>query len=344
MQRALVAALAPAGCALYADSFDLLMAPIEEIISEHEHCSWANPIDLPVTASTSSDFEAEIEIREDECGNRLLMMGGMIQCHSVDEFIYHEMMVHPAFSTFFAQNGRAPAHVFLGGSGDGAGPREVLRWRNLRNATMVDIDFEVTRFSLEWIPSLARGSFEDPRLHLVTGDAWGWLQGSNDIFDVIILDFPDAFDNVMLEKLYSQEFYRLCRAHMHAGSVLVAQTGPCTQVARSGFRAQCPVLESLILANMAAVFEDVETMLHPMATWKPERRGASEWSSFTLARMASSPALAAAADGEPWRDEIDGVLRYYSRDVHVAALDHPRPLVFRLQSLARKEPPAQEEL
>ncbi|CAJ1448821.1 unnamed protein product [Effrenium voratum] len=99
------------------------------------------------------------------------------------------------------RNGRAPSHVFLGGSGDGAGPREVLRW----------------------------------------SDAWGWLQGSNDIFDVIILDFPDAFDNVMLEKLYSQEFYRLCRAHMHAGSVLVAQTGPCTQVARSGFRAQCPV-------------------------------------------------------------------------------------------------------
>ena len=29
----------------------------EDMIDEHEHCGWANPIDLTVTASTSSAFE-----------------------------------------------------------------------------------------------------------------------------------------------------------------------------------------------------------------------------------------------------------------------------------------------
>lgn len=41
--------------------------------------------------------------------------------------------------------------------------------RSVRNVTMVDIDYEVTRFSLEWMPTLSNGSFKDPRLKVVTG-------------------------------------------------------------------------------------------------------------------------------------------------------------------------------
>eukprot|EP00439_Symbiodinium_sp_Y106_P053314 s3087_g7.t1 len=58
--------------------------------------------DQPVLNSAAPMFKyweqgcrnmAQIEIRADSCGNRLLMMGGFLQCHSVDEHIYHEMML-----------------------------------------------------------------------------------------------------------------------------------------------------------------------------------------------------------------------------------------------------------
>lgn len=323
---------------VYADSFDLLFDPVEDIVDEHEHCGWANPIDLTIKASTSSPFEEVIEIREDDCGNRVLMMGGFLQCHSVDEHIYHEMMIHPALSVFLLQSGRAPEKIFLGGSGDGAGPREVLRWRSVLNATMVDIDYEVTRFASEWMPQLANGSFQDPRLHLVTGDAMQYLQElpKDHTFDVVILDFPDVADSRALEKLYSVDFYRLCREHMHEKSVLVAQTGPCTHMNRAGFRASCNMLEHFILPSIVKVFQEVDVLLHPMATWKVDRSISSEWSSFTMARLAEFEPLDVSQ--EAWREHIDGELRYYSGARHVAALHHPRPMVNRFLTLRGKAP------
>eukprot|EP00913_Durusdinium_trenchii_P026017 g24410.t1 len=47
----------PGSAELYADSYDLLMEPVEDILDEHEHCGWGNPLDLTVKATTSSSFE-----------------------------------------------------------------------------------------------------------------------------------------------------------------------------------------------------------------------------------------------------------------------------------------------
>ncbi|CAK9044500.1 unnamed protein product [Durusdinium trenchii] len=327
----------PGSAELYADSYDLLMEPVEDILDEHEHCGWGNPLDLTVKATTSSSFEEFIEMREDDCGNRVLMMGGFLQCHSVDEHLYHEMMVHPAFTAFQLQAGRGPETIFLGGSGDGAGPREVLRWRSVRNVTMVDIDYEVTRFSLEWMPTLSNGSFKDPRLKVVTGDAMAFLQElpEETAFDVLIMDFPDVADSQVLEKLYSEDFYRLCRRHMHAASVLAVQTGPCSQTTRAGYKARCQMLQQSILPNIAKVFQEAEVLLHPMATWKVDRKFPSEWSSFTLARLSSEELD---YSREVWREHIDGELRYYSGEKHWAALNHPLPLANHLRELLRKPP------
>lgn len=323
--------LLPSFQGLWIDNFDVLMAPVQELIDAHSHCGWANPADLSLIASTKSDFEAQIEIRADSCGNRLLMMGGFLQCHSVDEHIYHEMMVHPALQTFASMARRPPRSVFLGGSGDGAGPRELLRWQSLQKVTMVDIDYEVTRFALEWVPGFAGRSFEDPRLELTTGDAWEYLQQlpEDQSFDILILDFPDAFDSKELEMLYSTEFYELCRSHMHDQSILVTQSGPCVEVTRAGTRAKCWLLQEMILPNLTAVFPQVEVLLHPMATWKAEIKTPSEWSSFSLARLGKD-ALAHDFDMPP---EIAS-LRYYTAERHRAALDHPQPLKKRLRERA----------
>eukprot|EP00438_Fugacium_kawagutii_P015495 Skav213068 [mRNA] locus=scaffold4152:56233:66699:- [translate_table: standard] len=44
---------------VFADSFDLLFDPVEDLVDDHEHCSWANPIDLSVKASTLANGSFE---------------------------------------------------------------------------------------------------------------------------------------------------------------------------------------------------------------------------------------------------------------------------------------------
>lgn len=61
------------------------MPRLEDLTDEHEHCGWAHPLDLQVVATTSSGFEQVIEIREDDCGNRLLLMGGFLQCKGLKD-------------------------------------------------------------------------------------------------------------------------------------------------------------------------------------------------------------------------------------------------------------------
>ena len=47
--------------------------------------------------SAKSDFQ-EIKIFETETFGRMLVLDGLVMLTERDEFVYHEMLVHPAFS------------------------------------------------------------------------------------------------------------------------------------------------------------------------------------------------------------------------------------------------------
>ena len=50
-----------------------------------------------------------------------------------------------------------------------------------------------------------------------------WLRQESDLFDVVIIDFPDP-NNYGLGKLYTTHFYRMLRQRMASGSVLTIQS------------------------------------------------------------------------------------------------------------------------
>lgn len=329
------------------------MKPVFRLLQANKDCGWTFQPDLPDLATTSSEFEESIALKQDKCGHKSLLMGGWVQCHTADEHIYHEMLVHPALATYSVLNGAPPRRVFLGGSGEGAGAREILRWRSVENITMVDIDYEVTRFTSEHLPHLSNNSFNDPRMTLVTGDAVKFLKKlpAEERFDVLILDFPDPFESEELEALYSQNFYQIARSAMREGAVLATQSGPCSDVnARGGKKLSCDVLEDLIMDNVAKVFSDVDVLQHPMATWKADEDSLSEWSTITLATGGAGPAaprqkemegafgigstmvIKAAEDVDRWltQEVGTGVLRFYSGVVHRMAWEKPLKLLARL--------------
>ncbi|MFX7854110.1 polyamine aminopropyltransferase, partial [Acinetobacter baumannii] len=62
-----------------------------------------------------------------------------------------------------------------------------------------------------------------PKLRIVNADAFGWLEQHPEVFDVIVIDFPDP-SNFALGKLYTASFYELVDQHLSAGGYAVVQT------------------------------------------------------------------------------------------------------------------------
>jgi spermidine synthase len=154
---------------------------------------------------------------------RMLYIDGVSQSGENDEFIYHESLVHPVMLAH-----PNPIRVFIGGGGEGATLREVLRHNSVKEAVMVDIDPEMIRIAKEHLGSWHQGSFNDPRTRLVINDAKVELANSPDgYFDVIILDFCDPLDDGEYWSLYSKEFYATVKAKLAPGGVMTTQAGPC---------------------------------------------------------------------------------------------------------------------
>jgi spermidine synthase len=148
-----------------------------------------------------------------------LFLNGDLQFSSLDEYRYHEALVHPALA------GRRERVLVLGG-GDGLALREVLRYPEVREVVEVELDPAVLRLAREdpMLTDLNGGSLDDPRVRVVPADAFAWLRETSERFDAVIVDMPDP-DSTATAKLYSQEFYLLARRALAPGGLMVVQAG-----------------------------------------------------------------------------------------------------------------------
>jgi spermidine synthase len=151
-----------------------------------------------------------------------LFLNGNLQFNSLDEYRYHEALVHPAFAAF---NG-VPKRALVLGGGDGLAIREILKHPSIEHVTLVDLDAEMTRVS-HAVPALGelnRHAFDDRRVHVVNADAYVWLDNAQgDPFDIVIIDFPDP-NNFALGKLYTTRFYNLLKRRLNPHSSVAIQT------------------------------------------------------------------------------------------------------------------------
>jgi spermidine synthase len=152
-----------------------------------------------------------------------LFIDGNIQFSSLDEFRYHEALVHPAMN--LGSLGPEPVrHVLLLGAGDGMAAREVLKYPRLKRIDLVDLDPEMTRMfsSIPLLVKLNQGALKHPRVHIFNEDAQKFLERHHQLYDVVIIDLPDP-NNESLGKLYTRSFYRLVAQHLSPRGVLVTQ-------------------------------------------------------------------------------------------------------------------------
>lgn len=148
-----------------------------------------------------------------------LFLNGDLQFSSVDEYRYHEALVHPAM------NGPRGNVLVLGG-GDGLAVREILKYPDVREVTLVDLDPAVLGLARSdpRVRALNQDAMRDPRVHAIAGDAFSWLRTNRAEFDSVLVDMPDA-DSTATAKLYSTEFYALVRHAMTDDARLVVQAG-----------------------------------------------------------------------------------------------------------------------
>jgi len=183
-----------------------------------------------------------VVVTQGPAGTRLFLNGNL-QFHSRDEYRYHEALVHPALA---AQG--APRRVLVLGGGDGMAVREVLKHPSVEQVTLVELDPRMTQLFRDEprLAALNAHALSSPKLRLINADAFTWLESHDEVFDAIVIDFPDP-TNFAIGKLYSTSFYTLVDQHLAAGGYAVVQT-TSPLIARQSFWTVVATIEAVGLS------------------------------------------------------------------------------------------------
>ncbi|MSQ11180.1 MAG: polyamine aminopropyltransferase [Dehalococcoidia bacterium] len=211
-----------------------------------------------------------VELLETPSLGRVLRLDGKTQSAELDEHVYHESLVHPAMLLH-----PAPRSVFIGGGGEGATAREVLRHGTVERVVMVDLDKELVELCREHLKDFHQGALDDPRLHLVFDDALKHLENTTDRFDVVVMDIADPLEGGPAHLLYTQETYRIVAERLNPGGVLVTQAGPVSMV---NYREVHP-----------AIHNTLETVFPTVASYAVHVQSFGEPWGFVLASDARDP-------------------------------------------------------
>ncbi len=149
---------------------------------------------------------------------RVMMLDDIFQTTERDEFIYHEMITHiPILAHGSAQS------VLIIGGGDGGTLEEVLKHKDIRKVTIVEIDEEVIEASKKYLSSICKNAFDDPRTDLRISNGIDFVTNCKDEYDVIIIDSTDPVGPG--EVLFTKQFYQSCQQLLSYSGVLITQNG-----------------------------------------------------------------------------------------------------------------------
>jgi spermidine synthase len=181
-----------------------------------------------------------IEILKSPSFGKLLVLDKKIQSAEVDEFVYHEALVHPPMIAH-----PKPEKVFIAGGGEGATLREILKHPSVKKAVMVDIDADVIKVCRELLPEYHAGAFEDKRSHIYNTDARKWLADSKDKFDIIIIDLTEPVEEGPAYLLYTKEFYEIVSDKLTSDGLISVQSGSTSYVELTNIKAVARTLRSV---------------------------------------------------------------------------------------------------
>jgi len=180
---------------------------------------WTENVGLTVKADQVKKIRSkyqEILVLDTPQFGKMLILDGLVQTTEKDEFIYHEMLAHPAL--LMHPN---PERVLVIGGGDGGTVREVLKHSSVKEVHLCEIDEEVILISEKYFPSISE-KLRDPKVKIFIEDGNEILQERQNYYDVIIMDSSDPVG--ASEVLFREEFYRKVKSSLRHDGIMVAQT------------------------------------------------------------------------------------------------------------------------
>ena len=238
-----------------------------------------------------------VEVVETTGHGRLLLIDGMTMVSERDEFVYHEMIAHPALFLH-----PKPKRVLVIGGGDGGTVREVLRHRSVELCVLVEIDGLVVEASKKWIPQTA-AALSDRRARVFIADGVKFVADTNEKFDVVIVDSTEPFGPA--KELFGPAFYKDVKRILTKDGIVASQAGS-------------PFYEIDTIKNLfkitKPIFPVVEVSLFNNLTYP-----GGLWA-FTFATKGLHPLR----DFDAARVKRSGLkLRWYNADIHRACFALP---------------------
>jgi spermidine synthase len=237
----------------------------------------------------------DLAVIDTEQYGRMLVLDGMVQTTTVDEFIYHEMITHVALFTH-----KDPKTVAIIGGGDGGVVREVIKHPGVERVVLVEIDERVVAASRQYLPEIASG-LSDARVEIRYEDGIQHIKENKDAYDVIIVDSTEPVGAAV--GLFSAEFYANIYESLKDDGIMVAQT-------ESPFYNQDLIRKSY--SAMHDLFPVTRLYLASIPTYP-----SGLWS-FTIASKENDPLSV------PPERFINIPTRYYTPQLHHAAFTLPQ--------------------
>ena len=226
-------------------------------------CGSAFSMELKAKLHEEQTPYQRIEVFETKTFGTVMVIDGFVMLTERDNFIYHEMMAHPALFSH-----RKPTNVLIIGGGDCGTLREVLKHSEVETVRQVEIDERVTRVSERYFPELCE--FNDDRraeFHFADGIDWVKHTAPNTT-QVIIVDSTDPIGPAA--GLFSEDFYRDCHQALADGGIIVHQS-------ESPLFHRKEIIEPMRHAFRRAGFQDIKTLHFPQCSYP------SGWWTATMA-------------------------------------------------------------
>lgn len=240
-----------------------------------------------------------IEVFETPQWGKLFRLDGCYMTSERDEFFYHEPIVHVAAVTH-----PSPRSALVIGGGDGGSSEELLKHPSMQRVVMAELDPEVVRVAREHLGAVHRGAFDDPRLQVEIGDGFAHVEqlaarADGERFDLIVLDLTDP--DTPAFRLYTEEFFRLCRERLNPGGILTLHLGT-------------PVYAPETVRKNAANLRKVFKQVHPLTLFIPLY--GSLWCLGIASDSANPRLMTIEAIAARLRERRIGALKYYNAEVH----------------------------
>lgn len=187
-------------------------------VSETFHPDWRVSFQADKVLHEVKTKHQHLVIFENAAWGTTLVLDGVFQLTTRDEYIYHEMMAHVPLMAL-----ASPKRVLVVGGGDGGVLREVLKHPSVKKATLVEIDQSVIDMTLKYFPEVPGKTFDNPRADVVIADGLKYVAETTEKFDAIIVDSSEPIGPSAV--LHTKEFFRDCKRALKPDGILVTQNG-----------------------------------------------------------------------------------------------------------------------